>query len=95
MPRAHLYGTPVSPGIALGTLHFLHTERFLDRHYVPESEVACEQELLHKAVEAVRQDLGKVVDPPELRRVLELSVRECADVRAGERSHSDPYPQCP
>ena len=44
---------------------------------------------------AVRQDLGKVVDPPELRRVLELSVRECADVRAGERSHSDPYPQCP
>ena len=49
MPRAHLYGTPVSPGIALGTLHFLHTERFLDRHYVPESEVACEQELLHKA----------------------------------------------
>ena len=73
MPRAHLYGTPVSPGIALGTLHFLHTERFLDRHYVPESEVACEQELLHKAVEAVRQDLGRALSkvPADLREYRE------------------------
>lgn len=89
MPRAHLYGTPVSPGIALGTLHFLHTERFLDRHYVPESEVACEQELLHKAVEAVRQDLGRALskvpaDLREYREVIEAQIEMTGDPKLEE-----------
>ena len=43
MARAHLYGTPVSPGISLGTLHFLHSENFVDRRSIKPEEAAREQ----------------------------------------------------
>lgn len=59
MARAHLYGTPVSPGIALGTIHILHTEPVPEKRRILPSEVEPEQERLMRAMEAVIEDLDE------------------------------------
>ncbi len=62
MARAHLFGTPVSPGIALGTIHFLHTEPEPEKRHILPSEVAEEQAALVRAVEAVTEDLDSALE---------------------------------
>ncbi len=74
MARAHLFGTPVSPGIALGTIHFLHTEPEPEKRHILPSEVAGEQEALVRAVEAVTEDLDRALDkvPGDLQEYSEI-----------------------
>lgn len=74
MARAHLYGTPVSPGIALGTIHFLHTEPVPEKRRILPSEVEAEQDKLTRAVEAVGEDLDQACQkvPDDLREYSEI-----------------------
>lgn len=74
MARAHLYGTPVSPGIALGTIHFLHTEPVPDKRRIVPSEVEAEQQALRQALEAVREDLRQAMNkvPEDLQEYREI-----------------------
>ena len=88
MARAHLYGTPVSPGISLGTLHFLHSENFVDRRYIKPEEAAREQALLQGAIGAVREDLAaareKVPDDlAEYREVIDAQIEMTRDPKLG------------
>ncbi len=88
MARAHLYGTPVSPGISLGTLHFLHSENFVDRRSIKPEEAAREQALLQGAIDAVREDLAaareKVPDDlAEYREVIDAQIEMTRDPKLG------------
>ena len=54
MARAHLFGTPVSPGIAIGTIRFLHVDTAPEMRRILPSEVEAEKARLLEAMEAVR-----------------------------------------
>ncbi|MDR1856294.1 MAG: phosphoenolpyruvate--protein phosphotransferase [Desulfovibrio sp.] len=68
MARAVLAGTPVSPGIAIGTLHFLHDTRRVRRQRIHPREVAREQEALCRASVALCHAFEQTLDnvPQEL-----------------------------
>lgn len=75
MARAHLYGTPVSPGIALGTVHFLHNEPVPEKRRILPQEVESEQQKLNQALKAVAEDLDQAglkvpSDMPEYREII-------------------------
>ena len=58
MARAHLFGIPVSPGIAIGTVRFLHMEPVPEMRRILPSEVESEKARFLAAIEAVREDLN-------------------------------------
>ena len=58
MARAVLFGTPVSPGIAIGRVRFMHKTRQDDERRITAAEVAAEQETLRAAAESVRASLA-------------------------------------
>ncbi len=62
MARTQLYGTPVSPGICLGVLHFLRADAEPERRRLQPSEAEAEQARFDGALEAVRADLGRAAD---------------------------------
>lgn len=89
MARAHLYGTPVSPGLALGTLHFLHADRIPDRRHIPSGEIAEEQARLGEAAERVRADLARArdkvpADLEEYRDVIDAQIEMTRDPKLVE-----------
>mgnify|MGYP000585458190 CR=1 FL=1 len=49
MARAVLFGTPVSPGIAIGRVRFMHKARQDDERRITAADVAAEQETLRAA----------------------------------------------
>lgn len=62
MARAVLFGTPVSPGIAIGPVRFMHkTGQIEERSIVPQ-EVTAEQEALRAAAAHVRAGLQATMD---------------------------------
>lgn len=62
MARAFLFGIPVSPGIAIGSIRFMHgIHQDEHRHIVPE-EIPQEQEALRLAATSVRDTLAKTMD---------------------------------
>lgn len=84
MARAHLFGTPVSPGIAIGTIRFLHVEPVPEMRRILPSEVEAEKKRLLDAMESVREDLktamGKVpADMQEYREIIAAQVEMTRD----------------
>ena len=84
MARAHLFGTPVSPGIAIGTIRFLHVDTAPEMRRILPSEVEAEKARLLEAMEAVREDLktamGKVpADMQEYREIIAAQVEMTRD----------------
>ena len=57
MARAVLFGTPVSPGIAIGSIRFMHDTRPSDKRRIGPDEIATEQEALRSAAASVRAAL--------------------------------------
>ncbi len=74
MDRAHLFGTPVSPGIAIGTVRFLHMEPVSEMRRILPSEVESEKARFLAAIESVREDLNAAVEkvPEHLREYREI-----------------------
>ena len=62
MARAVLFGTPVSPGIAIGRVRFMHKTRQDDERRITAAEVAAEQETLRAAAESVRASLAATME---------------------------------
>ena len=62
MARAVLFGTPVSPGIAIGRVRFMHKTRQDDERRITAAEVAAEQETLRAAAEGVRASLAATME---------------------------------
>ena len=62
MARAVLFGTPVSPGIAIGRVRFMHKARQDDERRITAAEVAAEQETLRAAAEGVRASLAATME---------------------------------
>ena len=60
MPRALLFGTPVSPGIAIGELRFKHNTRLIEHRRISPREIAKEQSMLRDAASSVREALREV-----------------------------------
>lgn len=89
MARAHLFGTPISPGIALGSVHFLHRGNFPDQRHIRAEEIPTEQDLLKQAVETVRTDLSRArekvpADLNEYREVIEAQIEMTRDPKLVE-----------
>ncbi|WP_302549019.1 phosphoenolpyruvate-utilizing N-terminal domain-containing protein, partial [uncultured Desulfovibrio sp.] len=57
MARALLFGTPVSPGIAIGTVRFMHRMRQDEERRIGPDQVAAEQNVLRAAADDVRTAL--------------------------------------
>ena len=62
MARAVLFGTPVSPGIAIGRVRFMHKARQDDERRITAAEVAAEQETMRAAAEGVRASLAATME---------------------------------
>lgn len=62
MARAVLFGTPVSPGVAIGRVRFMHKTRQDDERRITAAEVAAEQETLRAAAESVRASLAATME---------------------------------
>ena len=62
MARAVLFGTPVSPGIAIGRARFMHKLRQDEERHITAAEVPAEQEALRVAAESVRASLQTTMD---------------------------------
>ena len=66
MARALLFGTPVSPGIAIGTVRFMHRMRQDEERRIGPDQVAAEQNVLRAAADDVRTALqGTMENVPE------------------------------
>ena len=62
MARAVLFGTPVSPGIAIGRVRFMHKLRQDEERRITPAEVEAEQAALRLAAENVRVSLQNTMD---------------------------------
>ena len=62
MARALLFGTPVSPGIAIGELRFKHNTRLIEHRRISPREIAKEQSMLRDAASSVRDALREAMD---------------------------------
>lgn len=62
MARATLFGTPVSPGIAIGLIRFTHQVRLTEERRISPDEIAAEQEKLRTAVACARASLRATMD---------------------------------
>ncbi|WP_165069309.1 phosphoenolpyruvate--protein phosphotransferase [Desulfovibrio sp. ZJ200] len=61
MARAVLFGTPVSPGIAIGAIRLMHGVRLADERHIGPGEAAAEAQALCDAAAGVRADLQKTM----------------------------------
>ncbi|MDD4701155.1 MAG: phosphoenolpyruvate--protein phosphotransferase [Desulfovibrio sp.] len=62
MARAVLFGTPVSPGIAIGRVRFMHRLQQDEERHITPAEVEAEQAALRLAAEDVRAALQTTMD---------------------------------
>jgi phosphotransferase system enzyme I (PtsI) len=62
MARALLFGTPVSPGIAIGTVRFMHRMRQDEERRIRAEQVAAEQDVLRAAAADVRAALQATME---------------------------------
>ncbi|MEG6502610.1 phosphoenolpyruvate-utilizing N-terminal domain-containing protein, partial [Desulfovibrio sp. 1214_IL3152] len=62
MARAVLFGTPVSPGIAIGRARFMHKLRQDEERPITPAEIPAEQEALRAAAASVRASLQTTMD---------------------------------
>lgn len=66
MARLILWGNPISPGIAIGSLHLKQSMRLLEKRHIGAEEVNREEQALVQAAEQVRCALGTAIkDVPE------------------------------
>ena len=74
MARAVLFGTPVSPGIAIGRVRFMHKLWQDEERRITPAEVEAEQAALRLAAENVRVSLQKTMDnvPEDLAEYREI-----------------------
>ena len=68
MARAVLFGTPVSPGIAIGRVRFMHKLRQDEERRITPAEVEAEQAALRLAAENVRVSLQNTMDNVQIGR---------------------------
>ncbi len=61
MARAVLFGTPVSPGIAIGAIRLMHGVRLADERHIGPREAAAEAQALCDAAAGVRADLQETM----------------------------------
>lgn len=61
MARAVLFGIPVSPGIAIGTVRFMHDMRQSEERHIPSEEIPQEQIALRAAAAGVRTALAQTM----------------------------------
>lgn len=61
MARAVLFGTPVSPGIAIGAIRLMHGVRLADERHIGPREAAAEVQALCDAAAGVRADLQETM----------------------------------
>lgn len=61
MARAILFGTPVSPGICIGSIRFMHDTRISEERRIGLDEVETEQDALRAAAASVRAALEKTM----------------------------------
>lgn len=61
MARAVLFGTPVSPGIAIGAIRLMHDVRLADERRISPREAAAEVQTLCAAAAGVRADLQEAM----------------------------------
>lgn len=61
MARAVLFGTPVSPGIAIGVIRLMHDVRLADERRISPREAAAEVQTLCDAAAGVRADLQETM----------------------------------
>lgn len=84
MARAILYGTSVSPGIAIGKVSLMHAPSGIEERFVAPGQIDSEVENLTRAAAAVRDDLARARDavPNELaehRDVISSHMLICQD----------------
>lgn len=66
MARMLLYGNTVSPGIAIGPLHLMHSMRLFEKRRIEEAEIRNEQKILENAAKKLRSVLSDAInDIPE------------------------------
>ena len=61
MARAVLFGTPVSPGIGIGSIRFMHDMRMSEERRIGPDEVETERNALRAAAASVRAALEKTM----------------------------------
>lgn len=61
MARAVLFGTPVSPGISIGSIRFMHDMRVSEERRIGPHEVETERDALRAAAASVRAALEKTM----------------------------------
>lgn len=84
MPRALLFGTPVSPGIAIGELRFKHNTRLIEHRRISPREIVKEQSMLRDAASSVREALHEAMnkvpdDMAEYREVIAAQIELARD----------------
>ena len=84
MARSLLFGTSVSPGIAIGVLRFAHNVQTVEMRRISPSEVEGEQEQLRAAVTHVRAALQEAMakvpeDLAEYREVIAAQIELARD----------------
>ena len=93
MPRALLFGTPVSPGIAIGMLRFKYSARMIERRRLTPNEVPKEQSMLRDAADSVREDLREAMDKvpddlAEYREVIAAQIELARDPKLLDKAQS-------
>ncbi|MEG2173333.1 MAG: putative PEP-binding protein, partial [Desulfovibrionaceae bacterium] len=101
MARAILYGTPVSPGIAIGKVSLMHSPHDIEERFVLPGEVENEVKNLLRAAATVRDDLARAREavPPELaehRDVIASHMLICQDPKLlkGATTHIQNHCMC-
>lgn len=86
MARAMLFGTPISPGIAIGPSRILRSKIFLDMREIDVSEIPSEQEALQRAALHVQDTLEKIIvnlpqDLEEYREIIAAQMAMAKDTK--------------
>ncbi|WP_298033204.1 phosphoenolpyruvate--protein phosphotransferase [uncultured Desulfovibrio sp.] len=86
MARAVLFGTPVSPGIGIGSIRFMHDMRMSEKRRIGPDEVETERYALRAAAASVRSALEKTMrnvpeDLAEYRDVIAAQMELARDPR--------------
>ena len=76
MARAVLFGTPVSPGIAIGRVRFMHKARQDDERRITAADVAAEQETLRASFGRAQQQVGVIESREQQHRGVVVAVTQ-------------------
>lgn len=93
MARAMLFGTPISPGIAIGSVHFLHRKLPVKKRHINIDAIPAEQTALREAVSQVRLSFEKTLcnipqDLQEYRDIISAQMEMARDTKLLDASLS-------